>query len=130
MLMAERGGKPRKVRSVRTEIAFEDRYLAATFSSGRISICVGVAITHGYHIPLIFIQKRTPEERTSNRDRLWMNTIQYATEILRPHHVPFIYSLPGNSEDYQTIEDELRAHTANLYQEYRKEYGITYTDWC
>jgi hypothetical protein len=58
-----------------------------------------------------------------------MNTIQYATEILRPHHVPFIYSLPGNSEDYQGIEDELRAHTANLCQEYRKEYGITYTDW-
>jgi hypothetical protein len=51
MLMTERAGKPRKVRrSVGTEIAFEDRYLAPTFSSGRISICVRVAITHDYHI--------------------------------------------------------------------------------
>jgi hypothetical protein len=97
-----------------TKIAFEDRYLAPTFSSGRISICVRTAITHDYHTPLIFIRKRTPEERTSNRDKLGMNTTQYATEILEPHPVPFIYSLPGNLEDYQTVEDGLRVHTAKL----------------
>jgi hypothetical protein len=58
-----------------------------------------------------------------------MNTTQYATEILEPHLVPFIYSLPGNPEDYQTVEDGLRVHTAKLCQEYRKEYGITRMDW-
>jgi hypothetical protein len=109
------------------EIAFEDRYLASTFSSGRISICIWAAITHGYHAPLIFIQKRTPEERTSIRDKLAMNTTQYATEILEPHLVPFIYSLPGNPEDYQTVEDRLRVHTAKLCQEYRRRRWLSGT---
>jgi hypothetical protein len=35
--------------------------------------------------PLIVIRKRTPEERTSNRDKLWMNTTKYATGILGLH---------------------------------------------
>jgi hypothetical protein len=58
-----------------------------------------------------------------------MNTIQYATEILEPHLVPFIYSLPENPEDYQTIETRFRVHIAKLCQEYQKEYGITRMDW-
>jgi hypothetical protein len=41
-----------------------------------------------------------------------MNPIQYATEILEPHFVPFISSLPGSPEDYQTVEDGLRVHAA------------------
>jgi hypothetical protein len=66
-LKAGRGGKPRKVRRpTGTENVFEDRYLARTFSPGRISIFVWTVITHSYHSPLIFIRKCTPEERTSN----------------------------------------------------------------
>jgi hypothetical protein len=49
-----------------TESAFEDRYLAPTFSSGRISICLWAATTHCYHTPLIFTRKRSLEERTLN----------------------------------------------------------------
>jgi hypothetical protein len=61
------GGTPRKVhRPAGAEIAFEDRCLALTFSSGRISICEWAAITHGYHTPLIYIRKRTLEEQTLN----------------------------------------------------------------
>jgi hypothetical protein len=49
-------------KSSETEIAFEDRYLDLAFSSRQISICIKAAIIHNYHIPLIFIRKRSPEE--------------------------------------------------------------------
>jgi hypothetical protein len=59
MLTTERGRKPRKVRRpAGTEIDIEDRYLDPTFSSGRISIYVWAAITHGYHTALILIRKQ------------------------------------------------------------------------
>jgi transposase len=57
-----------------------------------------------------------------------MNTTQYATKISESHLAPFTYNLPGNPEDYQTVEGGLRVHTAKLCQEYRKEYGITRMD--
>jgi hypothetical protein len=43
--------------------------------------------------------------------------------------VPFIYSLPENSEDYQTAEARLQVQIAKIFQEYQKEYGITHMDW-
>jgi hypothetical protein len=79
--------------------------------------------------PNLFASESIPTERTSNRDKLWMNTIQYATEILELHLVPHIYSLPGDPGDYQTVEDELQVYIAKLCQEYRKEYGAARMDW-
>jgi hypothetical protein len=109
------GENTRKVRRpAGAEIAFEDRYLALIFSIGRISICLWAAITHCYHTPLIFIQKRIPEERTSNQDKLCMNTTQYVTEILEPCLAPFICSLLGNPYNYQTVKDGLRVYSAKL----------------
>jgi hypothetical protein len=55
-----------------------------------------------------------------------MNTTQYATDVLEPYLVPFIYSLPENPEDYQTVEARLRVHVAKLCQECWKKYGITH----
>jgi hypothetical protein len=60
---------------------------------------------------------------------LRMNTIQHATKILKPHIVPFIYSLQESPEDYQIVEARLQVHIAKLCQEYQKEYGITHMDW-
>jgi hypothetical protein len=87
------GGNTRKIRRpAGTGIAFGGRYLALTFSTGQIPICVWAAIACGCHMYTInFIRKRAPEERTSNRDKLDMNTTQYVTEILESHLVPFIY---------------------------------------
>jgi hypothetical protein len=86
------------------------------------------AIMHNYHIPLICIRIHTPEEWTLNRDKLGVNTTQYATEIFEPYLVPFIHSLSGHLEYYQILEDGLRVHTVKLCQEYRKAYGIARMD--
>jgi hypothetical protein len=66
--------------------------------------------------------------RRKSGHRIEINTIQYATEILEPHLVSFIYSLVENLEAYQTIEARLRVHFAKLCQECQ-EYGVTRMDW-
>jgi hypothetical protein len=55
-----------------------------------------------------------------------MDTIQYATEILEPRLVPFIYRPLENPEDYQIAETRLQVHIAKLFQEYQKKYSITH----
>ncbi|RPB05468.1 hypothetical protein L873DRAFT_1839975 [Choiromyces venosus 120613-1] len=87
------------------------------------------AIIYGSHTPLIAIRKRTPEECTSDRDHLGMNTAQYTYEILEAYLVPFVHILPGVPEDHETIEDSLSVHTSVLARKCRREYGLVRSDW-
>ena len=112
-----------------TDIGYLDKYLQPTFESGRFSVSFWAAITYGSHTPLIVVRKRTPEERTSEDDKLGMNAEQYTHEILEDCLIPFIYSLPGSPADYQTIEDGHKAHTSKLAGHCRSHYGITRMDW-
>jgi hypothetical protein len=105
-LTTGRSGKTQKVqRPAGTEIAFEDRYLAPNLSSGQIfNLRISCYYPNCY--------SKTYSKRA--RDKLGMNTTQYVIKILEPHLAPFIYSLPGNPGDYQTIEDRSRVHTVKL----------------
>jgi hypothetical protein len=129
-LNSARGGKPKTVRRPPgSQFAYDSRFLAPTFESGRFSVSFFAAITHGGHTPLIPIRKRSPNERTSGTDKLGMNKEQYTYEILEPWLVPFIYSLPGSPEDHPTIEDGLRSHTSALATACRWSYNITRMEW-
>jgi len=124
------GGGPKKVRRpTRAHSPTDPRYLAPTYHSGRFSAPFWAAITYGSHTPLIQVRKRSPEERTSARDRLGMNTTQYTYEILESYLAPFVYSLPGVPEDHETIEDGLGVHISVLAKKFRGAYGIFRSDW-
>jgi hypothetical protein len=39
------------------------------------------------------VRKQTPKEKKSERDKLGLNTAQYANELYKPHLLPFIEGL-------------------------------------
>jgi hypothetical protein len=43
-----------------------------------------------------------------------MNASQYTHEILGPHIIPLVYSLPSDSSKHETIEDGHKAHTSAI----------------
>jgi hypothetical protein len=104
--------------------AYKDQYLSTAFQSGRFSQSFWAAITYGKHTSLVPIRKRTAEERTNAKDKLGMNTDQYTHEILEPHLIPFIKSLPGDPSEYFIVEDNLRAHTGRKQNAVRAAHGI------
>jgi hypothetical protein len=83
---------------------YKDQYLSTAFQSGSFSQSFWAAITYGKHTSLVPIRKRTAEERTNAKDKLGMNTDQYTHEILEPHFIPFIKSLPGDPSEYFIVE--------------------------
>jgi hypothetical protein len=54
---------------------------------------------------LILVRKRREEERTSKRDRLGLNSHQYATEIHQPYLIPFIEGLDRPSDNIYLAAD-------------------------
>ena len=70
-----------------------EKHLVPSFQSGRIKMQCWAAISYGSRTPLVQVRKRKPSERKTGRDRLGLNSEQYATEIYESHLIPFLFSL-------------------------------------
>lgn len=72
-----KGGQRKKVRrKAGVELAYQDRYLEPTFTSGRFTVQFWGVVTYGSHSPLTVVRHRTPEERDNKRYKLGMNAQQ------------------------------------------------------
>jgi len=96
----------RKVR-VQPGEELEEKSLKASFKSGRTSIGVYTGIVKEGRTELILVRNRGEEERTGLRDKLGLNSHQYATKIHQPYLIPFIEGLDRPSNDIY-----LAAHNA------------------
>lgn len=70
----------------------EEENLAPTFKSGRTTCRLWGAITKGKKCYLVRVRQRDPSEKRRQNDRLGLDSYQYATEIHRPHLIPFLQS--------------------------------------
>jgi hypothetical protein len=77
----------------------------SNFDSNHFSITFRATTTYGKHTPLIYLWKQSASG-------LGMNALEYTHEILEPHLIPFVYSLPGDSSEYRTIEYGQKVHTS------------------
>ena len=94
----------RKIR-IRAGEELEEKTLKPSFKSGRTSIGVYAAIIKGGRTELILVRKRKEEERTIKKDRLGLNSHQYATEIHQPYLIPFIEGLDRPSNEIHLAAD-------------------------
>jgi len=94
----------RKVR-VRPGEELEGKNLKSSFTSGRTSIGVYARILKGGRTELILVRKRGEAERTGPRDRLDLNSHQYAPEIHQPYLIPFIGGPNRPSNDIYLAAD-------------------------
>ncbi|PUU82333.1 hypothetical protein B9Z19DRAFT_1075260 [Tuber borchii] len=95
----------RKVRMREGEELLE-KHLAPSFKSGRITVNCWAAISYGSRTPLVRVRQRKPTERTSSKDRLGLNSAQYATEIYDSHLIPFLFSLSQPIQRLKVVEDK------------------------
>jgi len=65
------------------------------------------------------VRKRTPDERTTPRDRLGTNATQYATEVYEPYLIPFLFSLDIHIKEILVLDDNVGYHWATLTSTYR-----------
>jgi len=101
-----------------------EKHLVPSFKSGRISVSCSAAITHGSRTPLVWVRKRGPAERTSKRDRLGLNSAQYAAEIYDSHLIPFLFSLNKPIRRLQVMEDNAKWHRARPNKEISLAFGV------
>jgi hypothetical protein len=71
----------------------EDKNFKPTSKTSQTNVGVFVAIVKGGRTELIFVRKRTPKEKTSERDKFCLYTASYANELHEPHLIPFIEGL-------------------------------------
>lgn len=117
---------------------YDERFLAPSFKSARTSVMFWAAMAYGYHSPLVAIRKRTSAERTSDKDRLGLNAVQYTEEVLGPHLLPLLNKVAKglSKRNYkavrrllEVVEDGAPCHTAKLTRIYRLEHEITRLPW-
>jgi hypothetical protein len=104
-----------------------EKHLKPTFKSGRTSIQIWCAIQYGSKCNLVRICHRTPDERTSPRDRLGMNAKQYSEEVFKAGLIPYWLKLEDPEGSY-LVEDGDPAHRSGLAKDYREFYGIKKDD--
>jgi len=118
----------RKVR-VRPGEELEEKNLKPSFKSGRTSIGVYAGIVKGGRTELILVRKRGEEERTGPRDRLGLNSHQYATEIHQPYLIPFIEGLDRPSNDIYLAADNAPWHAGVENRNLQADCGYQKLPW-
>ena len=108
---------------------YNERFIAPAFKSACTSIMFWGAVAYGYHSPLVAIRKRTPSERTLERDRLSLNSVQYCAEVLGPHLLPLLKRVFSSIASLEVIKDGAPCHTFKMTRQYRLEKGIHRMPW-
>jgi len=70
------------------------------------------------------VRKRKPSERKTARDRLCLNSDQYATEICESHLIPFLHSLDRPISRLKVLDDNAPYHQAAANRQVTSAYGI------
>jgi len=64
---------------------------------------------YGYHSSLVAICKRTVDEKTSDKEPLGLNSIQYCEEVLGPYLLPLMRKI-SSRKNFEVIEDGAPSH--------------------
>ena len=100
-----------------------------SFPSSRMTLHFWAAITYNNRTPLIFVRRRTPEERKHSKDRLGMNSDQYINEVLQPHLLPFWNRTAGASRDALFMQDRSGPHSSKKTTRFLAQNGIRLLSW-
>jgi len=114
ILLTALGQRPRVPRAPNS--GYDERFIAPALKSARTSVMFWEAVGYGYHSPLVAIPKRTVDEKTSDKDRLGLNSIQYCEEVLGPKNL-------------EVIEGGAPSHTSKYTRAYRLQHGIHRLPW-
>jgi transposase len=101
----------------------KDENLQPSFKSGRISVGCWAAYCYGSRTKLIWVRKRTPNERVSTRDRLGLKGAQYATEIHECCLIPYLLSLDHPIDRIRVVEDGAPYHKGEKNRRIQEAYG-------
>ena len=66
------GARPRLRRPPNSE--YNERFLAPSFKGERTAVMFWGAVGYNSHSPLVAVRRRDPSERTSDKDRLGLNS--------------------------------------------------------
>jgi hypothetical protein len=103
----------------------EDKNLKPTFKSGRANVGVFAAIVKG----AIFMRKWTLKEKTSERDKLDLNTAQYTNELHEPHLISFIEGLEDPPGHIYLAIDGASYHNGKKNKGLQEECGYNRLEW-
>ena len=99
----------KKVR-VQPEEELCEKNLKPSFKLGRTNVGVFACIAKESGTRLILVRKRTKMERRGPRDKLGLNASQFASEMHKPHVIPFIRSLCDNPNHIYLVVDGATWH--------------------
>jgi hypothetical protein len=72
------------------------------------------------------MRKWMPKEKTSERDKLGLNTAQYANELHKPHLIPFLEGLEDPPSHIYLVADGAGYHNGKQNKEL--QLGVVTTD--
>jgi hypothetical protein len=75
------------------------------------------------------VRTRTPKEKTSERDKLGLNTAQYANELHKPHLIPFIEGLEDSPSHIYLAADGTGYPNGKQNKELQEECGYRRLEW-
>ena len=118
----------KKVRVREGEELYE-KNLKPSFKSGRTNVSVFACIAKGGRSQLMLIRKRTEKERTSPRDRLGLNSHQFAEELHKACIIPFILEQDDTPDHIYLATDGARWHFGAENKKLREECGYLQLPW-
>ena len=118
-----------RVRKAWYKIGTKRHRFRLSFPSTKITLHLWAAITYGARTPLVFVHRRTPEERKSPKDRLGMNSTQYIEEVLEPHLLPFWRQVGGTPGGMYFMQDKAGPHASKKTIRFLKYNQIRLQSW-
>lgn len=82
----------------------------------------------GHNSPLLAICKPIVNKKTSDKDCLGLNLIQYCEEVLGPYKLPLIRKILSRKK-LKVIEDGAPSHTFKYTQTFSLQHGIYKLLW-
>ena len=111
------------------KIGTTKRLFRPSFSTSNFTLHFWAAITYNGCTSLIFVRRRTPQERTHPKDQLGMNANQYINEVLQPHFLPFWQRIGGTSRGMYFMQDGAGPHKAKKTLRFLTSNHIQLQSW-
>ena len=118
----------KRVRVREGEKLFE-KNLKPSFKSGRTTVSVFACIAKGSRSELMVVRRRTAKERTSARDRLGLNSHQFAEELHKKCIIPFILEQGDTPDHIYLATDGVPWHFGGENKAIREECGYLQLPW-